>query len=211
MSIAGLFDNKNKTSSKVNGVVIGVVTNNNDEEGLGRVKVKFPCISNDDESHWARITTPMAGKEMGICFLPEVDDEVLVVFENGDINTPYIIGSLWNGTDKPPVTNDGENNIRVIKSRSGHTITLNDKKGEETIEIVDKTANNSIVISTKDKKISIKSDQDIELIAPNGKISLNAKDIEMKSSAGTKLDASAGLDLMASGTTTVKGATVNIN
>jgi uncharacterized protein involved in type VI secretion and phage assembly len=212
MSITDLLEKRREHLDRIYGVVIGIVTNNKDEDGLGRVKVKIPRLSGDDESYWARVVSFMAGKERGALFLPEVDDEVLVAFEHGDIAMPYVLGALWNGVDVPPETNsDGENNVRVIKSRSGHVIRLNDKDGEETIEIIDKTEKNSITISAKDNKITITSDKDIEFSAKNGKISLDAKDVEIKSSAGTKLEASANLDLKASGNNTIKGATVNIN
>lgn len=211
MSIAGILE-QSRRESKIYGVVVGIVTNNKDPEGLGRVKVKIPRISGEDESNWARVVSFMAGKERGTFFLPEVDDEVLVAFEYGNINIPYIVGSLWNGKDKPPVTNDdGKNNIRIIKSRSGHIIRLDDTDGKEKIEIVDKSKNNKIIIDTKDKKISIKSDKDIEISAPNGKVTIEAKDIEAKSTASAKVEASSGMDLKASGTMNIKGATVNIN
>jgi uncharacterized protein involved in type VI secretion and phage assembly len=145
------------------GVVVGIVTNNQDPDGLGRVKVKIPRLSGDDESNWARIVSFMAGKERGSFFLPEVDDEVLVAFEYGNINIPYIIGSLWNGKDKPPISNDdGKNNFRIIKSRSGHLIRLDDTDGMEKIEIIDKSEKNSLSIDTADNKIMIKSEKDIE-------------------------------------------------
>ncbi len=212
MSITGILEERKKDQSKIYGVVVGIVTNNKDDDGLGRVKVKIPRISGDDESHWARVAAFMAGKERGAFFLPEIDDEVLVVFEHGDINMPYVIGSLWNGVDTPPETNsDGENNIRVIKSRSGHIIRLDDKDGEEKIEIIDKSEKNLISIDTKDNKITISSDKDIELSARNGKVIIDAKDIEIKSSASTKIEASANMDLKASGNNNIKGATVNIN
>ena len=80
----------------------------------------------------------MAGKERGLYFLPEVDDEVLVAFEHGSPDAPYVLGGLWNGKDVPPESNaDGKNDRRSIMSRSGHVIRLNDKEGEEQIEIVD--------------------------------------------------------------------------
>src|SRR2546426_9457473 len=82
---------------KLYGVVAGIVTNNEDPDGLGRVKIRFPWLSEDNESWWARIAAPMAGKERGAYFLPEVDDEVLVAFEHGDVNFPYVLGALWNG------------------------------------------------------------------------------------------------------------------
>lgn len=211
MSLLDIIEYRDDVSV-VHGVVVGIVTNNKDPDGVGRVKVKFPWLSTDDESAWARVASPMAGKERGIFFLPEVDDEVLVVFEHGDVNMPYIIGSLWNGVDLPPETNDdGKNNIRMIKSRSGHTITIDDTEGGEKIEIADKTGNNTITIDTKNNKLSFKSDKDIEISAPNGKVSINANDFEVKASSSAKVEASIGIDLKASGTMNIKGATVNIN
>lgn len=212
MSITGILEQGKKHDSKIYGVVVGIVTDNKDPDGLGRIKVIIPRISGEDESNWARVISFMAGKERGAFYLPEVDDEVLLAFEYGDINIPYVIGSLWNGKDKPPITNDdGENNIRIIKSRSGHIIRLDDTDGKEKIEIVDKTEKNSIIIDSKENKISIKSEKDIEISAPNGKVTIDAKDIEAKSSASAKIEASSSMDLKASGTLTVKGATVNIN
>ena len=211
MSLLDLVEDRD-SDSKINGVVIGIVTNNNDPEDLGRIRVKFPWLSNEDESNWARVASLMAGKERGIYFLPEIDDEVLIVFEHGDINMPYVIGSLWNGKDVPPETNsDGKNNIRMIKSRSGHVIRIDDTNGKEKIEIVDKTEKNMISIDAKDNKISIISDKDIEISAPHGKITIDAQDIEIRSSAATKIESAADMDVKASGNTNIKGATINLN
>ena len=199
-------------AARIYGVVVGVVTNNEDPEGLGRVKVKFPWLSDEDESDWARIATLMAGKERGTYFLPEVDDEVLVAFERGDVRLPYVIGSLWNGKDLPPTTNeDGNNNLRVIKSRSGHVIRLNDEEGAETIEIIDKTAKNSIVFDAAANTIAITTDGDITLSASQGKIQLEAQNIEIKSSADTKVESGAGMEVKASSTMNLKGQTINLN
>ena len=118
----------------------------------------------------------MAGNDRGIYFLPEVDDEVLVTFEQGNMNVPYILGALWNGKDKPPVKNDdGKNNQRVIKSRSGHQIILDDTDGEEKIVIQDKTGNNQILIDSKDNKMNIKVEKDLT-IETKGKITLKSSD-----------------------------------
>ena len=198
--------------SRIQGVVVGVVTNNEDPDLMGRVKVKFPWLSDADESHWARIAAPMAGKERGVYFLPEVDDEVLVAFEHGDVRFPYVLGALWNGKEAPPAKNeDGKNNIRVIKSRSGHVIRLNDEDGKEKIEIIDKSEKNSIVFDTSENTITITVDKDITLSAPQGTIKLDAQNVELKSSADTKIEAGAGMDVKASSTMNIKGATVNIN
>jgi uncharacterized protein involved in type VI secretion and phage assembly len=197
---------------RINGVVVGIVTNNQAPEKMGRVKVKFPWLSDADESNWARVAAPMAGAGRGVYFLPEVEDEVLVAFEHGDPRFPYVVGALWNGTDAPPADNaDGNNNIRVIRSRSGHVIRLTDEDGGEKIEIIDKSEKNSIVIDTAQNTLTITTDKDIVLSAAQGTITLDAQKVEIKSSADTKIEAGAGMDVKASGQMNVKGAVVNIN
>jgi len=84
-------------------LVLGIVTNNDDEKlKLGRVKVKYPALGDEIESGWARVVTPNAGKDRGMFYMPQVGDEVVVAFEHGDTRRPLIIGSLFNGIDKPP-------------------------------------------------------------------------------------------------------------
>jgi uncharacterized protein involved in type VI secretion and phage assembly len=199
-------------SSRILGVVVGVVTNNQDPEGMGRVKVKFPWLSDVDESHWARVATPMAGAGRGFYLLPEVEDEVLVAFEHGDARFPYVIGALWNAKDAPPAKNDdGKNNIRMLKSRSGHVVSLSDEGGKEKIEIIDKSGANKIVLDTASNTITISADKDIVLSAPKGTIKLDAQKIEARSSTATKIEAGAGMDVNAAQAMNIKGATVNIN
>lgn len=204
--------NEEARIGRIQGVVVGVVTNNQDNDGLGRVKVKFPWLSDTDESWWARIAAPMAGKQRGAYFLPEVNDEVLVAFEHGDVRFPYVLGALWNGQDAPPLTNsDGKNNIRMIQSRSGHIVKLNDEDGKETIEIIDKSQKNKIVIDTSKNTITVTTDKDITLSAANGTIKLDAQKVEISGSQGAKLTSGGSMNVEASGTMTIKGATVNIN
>lgn len=152
------------------GVTIGIVTNNQDPDGLDRVKVRLPWLSDDCESHWARVMTPMAGPERGFYFLPEVDDEVLVAFEHGRIDFPYVLGALWNGRDTPP---EKGSDRRVIKSRSGHIIVLDDRAGDEKIVVRDKTGKNEITIFSNDDAISVKSNGELTLEA-QGKISIKS-------------------------------------
>ena len=201
-----------QASRRLLGVVVGVVTNNQDLDKMGRVKLKFPWLSDKEESNWARMAVPMAGNARGIYFLPEVDDEVLVAFEHGDVRFPYVVGALWNGKDTPPAENgDGKNNVRVIRSRSGHVIRLTDEDGKEKIEIVDKSEKNSLVIDTAQNTITITTDKDIVLSASKGTIRLDAQTVEIKSSADTKIEAGAGMDVKANATMNIKGAMVNIN
>ena len=192
-------------------VVVGLVLDNQDPNGLGRVKINLPGLSEDETGHWARVVSPMAGGGRGVFFLPEKNDEVLVAFEQGDITRPYILGALWNGKDKPPESNaDGQNNLRLIKSRSGHLIRLDDTAGAEKIEIIDKSGENRVTVDTISNTISIKSAQDVVIEAPRGKISLSAKSVELKSTAETNIEAQT-IDLKANATMTIKGQRVNIN
>ena len=195
------------------GVLVGVVTNNEDPDSLGRVKVRFPWLTSDDvaaESNWARVAAPMAGQDRGLYFLPEVDDEVLVAFEHGKVEFPYVLGALWNGKDAPPETNDGANNRRTIKSRSGHVITLDDTNGAEKIEITDNSGNNSIVISTADNTITIKAESDIT-IESGGALKLIGNGITISSQAEITAEAGGTMDLKSDQQLNIKGATVNIN
>lgn len=209
-------DEELEKANQINGVVVGIVTNNKDPDGMGRIKVTFPTLSDDDESFWARMSTLMAGKDRGSFFIPEVEDEVLVAFGHGDIDDPYIIGALWNGVDTPPETNsDGKNNIRKIKSRSGHeiifndekqkekleihtnkghTITLDDSSGAEKISITDKTEKNLIEIDSVQKSITIESTM---------KLNIKSKMVEIESDGMMTIKAGATL--------TLQGALIKIN
>jgi phage baseplate assembly protein V len=194
------------------GVVVGIVTNNQDPDGLHRVKVRFPWLSNDLESNWARVAAPMTGKDRGTYFLPEVDDEVLVAFEHGQVDHPFVVGSLWNGRDGAPESNsDGQNNHRTIKSRSGHVLRFNDKSGGETIEIIDKTGSNKIVIDSARNTITIQAQSDITIKSATGKLTMQANGIEMKSQMGVSVDAAMGIDVKANAVVTVKGAMIRLN
>jgi uncharacterized protein involved in type VI secretion and phage assembly len=194
------------------GVVVGIVTNNRDPEGMGRIKVRLPALSDTDESNWARIAAPMAGMDRGVYFLPEIDDEVLVAFEHGNSSFPFILGALWNGQDSPPAKNeDGKNDVRVIKSRSGHLIRLTDKDGQETIEIIDMSGKSSLVFDTAKKLVKIESSQDIRLSATNGTIKLDANAIEIVSAGAVTIEAHSSLDVKASDALALKGATIDLN
>ncbi len=122
--------------SAIHGVVPAIVTNNEDTENRGRVRLTFPWLSDKNESDWCRIVTMMAGDDMGFYVLPEVGDEVLVAFDRGNINCPYVIGMLWNGKTKVPEENTGgKNNVRTFKTRSGHQLTFDDNTEEKKAKV----------------------------------------------------------------------------
>lgn len=187
------------------GVTVGIVTNTKDKDGLGRVKVKFPWLPKykgaDIESAWARVSAPMAGNKRGFMFMPAVNDEVLVAFEHGDPNAPYILGGLWNGKDKTPLTTDeaskdGATQQHIIKTASGHVIILDDTKNKEAITIKDKTTKNLIIIDSKENTITIKADKDLVFEA-KGKITMKAGQDILFDGANVKIAAKANYELNA--------------
>ncbi|HYP52165.1 MAG TPA: phage baseplate assembly protein V, partial [Pyrinomonadaceae bacterium] len=118
------------------GVYPAVVSDNNDPEGQGRVRVTLPWAPDtggDRYEAWARVATLMGGHNRGSWFIPDVGDEVLVLFEGGDPRRPYVVGGLWNGRDDPPASMDSRNSRKVLRSRNGVQITLDDTDGQEKL------------------------------------------------------------------------------
>lgn len=215
------------------GVYPAIVTNNEAPEDWGMVKVKFPWLANTEESNWARIVTQGGGAERGFYNLPEINDEVLVVFEQGDINRPYVLGGLWNGKDQPPeavskVVQNGEVQTRVWKSRIGHAITLVDESGAERIEVVSKnghtitlddgnqkmelktTGGHTVTLDDASKTITIKSVKDI-VVDATGNINMKAKqNVTIEAMANLNLKATASLNAEGLNTTVKGNANVSV-
>lgn len=194
----------------IQGLAVGVVTDNQDPDGLARVRVQLPWLENGAVSYWARTAMLMAGKDMGTFFLPEIGDEVLVGAEQGDPSHLYVVGMLWNGKLTPPETNaDGKNNKRFIKTRSGHELMFVDDEAAPLAEL-----------SLKDgKKLSLSKDG-VEITDGTNKIVIESKSsaITIESTAQLKIksqtisiEAGASMELKSSGTLTIKGSVVQIN
>lgn len=241
MNLNLLVPTQNEFNQRIYGVLVGVVTNIKDPENLGRVKVKLPLRECENETEWARVATLMAGKEMGCYFLPEVGDEVLVAFHDGEVRRPFVIGALWNSEEKPPRTNDdGKNNIREIKSRCGHEIILNDENGKESIEIhtkagqiikmedpangkitvKDQSGNNSLAIEGANNTVTIKGNMKINLESQSCKINIDAaqNSITIETPLQLKLksqmidiEAGANMTIKSGGMMTIQGSLVKIN
>jgi uncharacterized protein involved in type VI secretion and phage assembly len=114
------------------GVVIGIVKDLDDPTGQSRIRLQYPAISDTELSGWAPIARPMAGKRRGHFFMPELEDEALVVFNEGKFDHPYVIGFLHNGVDLPP--DDGiDKQVRRIRTVCGHILEFDDRSGKERI------------------------------------------------------------------------------
>ena len=153
------------------GVWVATVVDNNEmmdvppETPMGRVKLSYPGLSETITSGWAPCARPMGGKNMGFYALPEPGEQVLIAFEDGDLASPYVLGSLSNALALPPATNaDGQNNKRIIKSRAGHTITFDDTLDVGKLVIEDKHGS-SIVMDSTDGSITISAHSNLKLVA----------------------------------------------
>ncbi len=149
---------------QVSGDQVAVISDNNDPEGMGRVRVRFPWSTN--LTPWLRMVMPHAGSDKGLYFIPETGEEVLVGFEGGDVEKPYVKGTLYNGNAKAAGWKTKGNDIKAIRTRSGHTIELNDKGGSEMITISDKNGN-VIQLDTAGSNMTITTPQTLTINAKN--------------------------------------------
>jgi len=150
-------------------LAVAIVTDNQDPKNEGRVKVRYPWLSSDHASDWARVVSPGGGAGRGLQVLPEINDEVLVGFELGDLHHPYVLGGLWNGQDPPPepsaeVIGDGEVQRRLFRSRTGHMLLWDDSDPGGGITIEDRNGNR-VHLDSKEDGITIEARGDITLRA----------------------------------------------
>jgi len=181
---------------------VGVVTNNEDPENLGRIKVRLSWHGSSEETDFVRMMIPDGGSERGWFMIPEIDDEVLVAYERGNPDAPIVLGCLYNGQDKPPLgTSDcldgGKVATKILKTRLGNEIRFDDRDGEETITVTQKDGTNSIVLTMDGPKIVVESTGDIVMKAANISLESTSGDITLKSGAALKAEATSDMELKA--------------
>jgi phage baseplate assembly protein V len=187
------------------GLVEALVTDNVDPDGMGRVRVKFPTLPEAPESYWARVVAPMAGIERGWVTLPEPDDEVLVAFMHGNFNNAVVLGGLYNGVDTPPYANeDGDNNLKVFQSRSGHRVTFDDTAGAERIEMISNNQEIQVIWDAAGKTLSVYCGQDIIIEAGNA-IDMKCKTFTLKADQSVSVQAGQTMELKAGQQATING------
>ena len=218
------------------GVVTAVVTNTDDPNDWGRVKVKFPWMADDAESDWARVASVGAGPEAGLFAMPDVNDEVLVAFEHGDFNRPFVLGGLWNGQHAIPAEGasgaSGERPlIRSWHSRTGHYMAMFDN-ADNKVEVMT-AGGHQILMDDANKKVEILTSgghkitmddqgKKLEMASSGGhkvtmddngrKVTMSSTgDVEVKAAMGLKLQSNTKMDIQTSGILTIKGSLVKIN
>lgn len=197
----------------------GIVTNNKDPKRWGRVKVKFPTLTEEHESNWARVVAIGAGPGRGFDCLPEVNDEVLVAFEHGDIHRPYVLGGVWNGKDAPPEKVDnsvvGKVRLRTFKTRTGHQLQFveEDKAASKDGVYIETAGGHKIRINDSDRFVEIQT-------AGGHQLTLNdrTRSIAMQSTGSIEIKAKTTVDIQgmsinikASGVVSVNGKFIKLN
>lgn len=228
------------SAALLGGVYHALVTNNRDPQHFARVKVKFPWLPDGEETYWAQLATPMAGDHFGIEHIPEIGDMVAVVFIGGSIDAPVVVGGLWSSVDPPPEDNaGGKNDIRLIKSRSGHRVIFDDgdntklaitDKGQACVAGVGTFAKagdgaNAVELPVpkasagepKNGVAMAATSGDLKILCPAGKLSIDAQTVEVTARGKVHLHAGSDLSLegavskvVAAGKAAFKGAKVKV-
>jgi phage protein D len=197
------------------GVVIAEVTDVRDPQKLARVKLKFPWLSETYESDWVRVTYPGAGKKRGLVLIPEVNDEVLVAFEHGDVRRPYVIGGLFNGKDMPVKYVDefdrstGAVDIRHFHSRSGQEIFFSDGADVQGITIQTSKAKQIVSLDETNREILIENNGSISI--RGGSVFVEGGTVKIKASGQLELSGDGGVKLSSGGVVEISGAQVKLN
>lgn len=209
--------------SKMQGLNIGVVTDIVDPKGEGRVRIKLPIVNPDDAGIWARVATLDAGNNRGSLFRPEIEDEVIIGFLNGDSSQPIILGMLHSSSKPAPFEPEEANDKKGYVSRSEIKITIHDGDKSITIETpggreikMDDTAEeieikdssgNSIIMNSDG--ITIDSPMEINITAGSG-LNLAAPQIGIKADSSASFEASGSMSVKSDGTAEIKGSMVDI-
>ncbi|MBW3605388.1 MAG: VgrG-related protein [Actinobacteria bacterium] len=183
------------------GLVVGIVTNCDDPLQLGRAKVKYPTLTDDDESAWARVVTVGAGPDRGVQCIPEVGDEVVVGFESNDPDRPLIIGGVWNREDRPPdpdAVAGGQVARRVWRSRTGHHVELAD----------DDPA--SVTVATGEADCRLVLNGDDSALHAEGALEVSGREVTVRADQKLTLQATS-IEIAASADVTVAGTPIKLN
>jgi uncharacterized protein involved in type VI secretion and phage assembly len=218
----------------LSGVVSAIVTDLKDPDSLGRVKVKFPVLSDSYESWWARVVQVGAGDKRGTVWLPEVNDEVLVAFSQDSMQQPYVVGGIYNGKDKPDKDwgehldqTDGSVKRRALVSRTGmlleflespdgEQVNVSSNGGAQRISLVQKQQSAIQIVS--EGPVEVTSKQDVTVSTSSGNVSIKGMKVAIEATSdldlkgvNVKMAGSAMAEVSGSATTTIKGGLVRIN
>ena len=200
-NLVQMLDTGQSQATTFPGVVSAIVTDIDDPQAMNRVKVKYPWMDDNSQSWWARVVILGGGAERGLFVMPEVEDEVLIAFEQGDFNKPYVIGGLFNGSDKPPESQSsaivgGQVKKRVFQSRTGHRLDLTDSEGGDNfIELADGSGNYLVKLDVENQVLTIYSNGDIELTSQKNITLSAAQAVNIEAGSTGKFEAQQSIDI----------------
>ncbi|MFE9040490.1 VgrG-related protein [Streptomyces sp. NPDC007818] len=232
-SLYGLTGGGPAAGRRPGGLVNATVTDTQDPEGSGRVKVTFPWLSDEYASDWAR-TAQAAGTGGGEPYIPEVGDEVVVGFEQGRLDRPYVLGGLYNGQDRPSGggavdPTSGAVDRRAFASKGGHRLELLDAAGgaqgvklrtgdgKLTIDLdqagtVVTIGSDGAVRITAKEKVSIAASGGVSVAAERGALELSGESVSVTARQGVRVDGGQGaVRLATGGALDVSGTTVTVD
>lgn len=208
------------------GVVIAQVSDVKDPQGQGRVTLSFPWLSADYVSDWARTLQPGAGKDRGAMVVPEVGDEVLVAFEQGDPGRPYVLGGLFNGVDTPSSgggalvdSGSGAVNRRSLVSRKGHRLDLLDADGKDGVTVATSDGKLLVRLEAGATKVTVHADgtvlvegtRGVTVDAGSATLDLKGGTVNLKATSGVTIDGGGGaVSVTTGGQLALKGATATL-
>jgi uncharacterized protein involved in type VI secretion and phage assembly len=196
-------------------LVVGVVTNNNDPDQMGRVRVKYPSLSDSEESAWARIASVSSGNARGLMMLPQPNEEVIVGFEHGDTRRPIVLGSLFNGRDKPGVDlmQNRDGSFAVLSNEKGHIHTKKDleiKSDQKMVVEVKQDQNTTVSGNTKHESTGNANHKAQQFTVEAGS-SMTVKGVSVTVEASASLTLKgATVDIQGSGPVNIRGAIINL-
>lgn len=207
-SLFGLASGGVPSAPRLPGVAIAIVTDVQDPLKQGRVRLRFPWLDDKYVSDWARVAQ-YGGRRGGSLIMPEVDDEVLVAFDRGALDHPYVVGGLYNGVDRLPkyertplVGTGGKVNWRAFASRTGQRIELLDAPTKRGVTVATSDDSMRVELSERGTKITVHSDGTVEVFGARG--------VNIKGGTDVNIDGATRVDIKGGGQVTVTGATVDI-
>ncbi len=184
------------------GLYPGVAENVVDPDGLGRITVKLPWISDTYETRFAPVAQTYAGDAYGAVWLPEQGDQVMIAFLKGQLSRPVVLGSIYSKVRRPPASRSDSEDPKILRTKGGHYLLMEDEQGKR-IELTDLTGNNSVVIDSEANSVTVRADADVTVEAGAG-LTLNAQ-------SDITINAGSNVTISASGEVSVSGTTVNLN
>ena len=207
------------SGGSIAGFLTGLVSSNSDPDNQGRVKVKLPTLGPQIETGWARVVTVGGGPTRGVVFQPEVNDEVLVAFEQGDTRRPVVIGGLFSANKGLPTTDNVDNgavNFRRIHSRLGHVIELADGNAADQQHILLKTKNghrirlgeDKMELEVTNKPVTITNGKATVSFSDAGDVTIEGVNVTIKASGSLKVEGQGGIEAKTSAALKLQGTTL---